>query len=70
MRATLKQHQAWIYLIAILIGMAIGWGSLETTQRWETWLWALLGVLLFLSACHDAGRIATPLLCTRMTGRC
>ncbi len=47
MRAKLEQHQVWIYLIAILSGMAIGWVSPEITQRWETWLWPLLGVLLY-----------------------
>ncbi|MGC3875018.1 arsenic resistance protein [Halomonas sp. GXIMD04776] len=47
MRATLEQHQVWIYLTAILVGLAIGWGSPDTTQRWEIWLWPLLGVLLY-----------------------
>ncbi|MDZ7851660.1 MAG: hypothetical protein U5L98_03150 [Halomonas sp.] len=30
MRAKLEQHQVWIYLIAIVIGTAIGWRSPET----------------------------------------
>jgi len=43
MRATLEQHQVWIYLIAILIGMAIRWDSPDITQGWETFLWCWLG---------------------------
>lgn len=38
MREKLEQHQVWIYLIAILSGMAIGWTAPDKTRLWELWL--------------------------------
>jgi len=47
MREKLEQYQVWLYLVAILAGMAIGWGSPGQTRHWEVLLWPLLGVLLY-----------------------
>ena len=47
MRKSLEQYQVWIYLVAILAGMAIGWMSPEQTRHWEALLWPALGVLLY-----------------------
>lgn len=47
MRDTLEQHQVWLYLLAILTGMAIGWIAPEQTAHWETLLWPTLGLLLY-----------------------
>jgi len=47
MREKLEQYQVWIYLVAILAGMAIGWKSPEHTRDWEVVLWPVLGILLY-----------------------
>ncbi len=47
MRAKMARHQVWLYLVAILAGMAIGWDSPEQTRRWEVLLWPALGILLY-----------------------
>lgn len=47
MRQRLEQHQVWFYLIAILLGMTIGWASPEQTSYWELLLWPVLGFLLY-----------------------
>ncbi len=44
---SLERHQVWFYLIAIVVGMAVGWMSPEKTQSWELLLWPVLGVLLY-----------------------
>jgi len=46
-REKLEQHQVWIYLVAILSGMAIGWLSPEQTRHLEILLWPALGALLY-----------------------
>lgn len=47
MRDRLERYQAWIYLTAILIGLAIGRAFPEVTARWEVLLWPALGALLY-----------------------
>ena len=47
MREQLERYQVWLYLVAILAGMAIGWMSPEQTRHWEALLWPALGVLLY-----------------------
>lgn len=47
MRDQLEQHQVWIYLAAILAGMAVGWLAPEQTRHWELLLWPALGILLY-----------------------
>lgn len=47
MRKQLERYQVWLYLVAILVGMAIGWMSPEQTRHWEVLLWPALGVLLY-----------------------
>ena len=47
MREQLERYQVWLYLLAILAGMAIGWMSPEQTRHWEALLWPALGVLLY-----------------------
>ncbi|MBB3061318.1 hypothetical protein [Microbulbifer rhizosphaerae] len=47
MRKKLEQRQVWIYLVAILAGMSIGWKSPGLTGDWELLLWPVLGVLLY-----------------------
>ena len=47
MREQLERYQVWLYLVAILAGMAIGWVSPEQTRHWEMLLWPALGVLLY-----------------------
>ncbi|MCP8898479.1 arsenic resistance protein [Gilvimarinus xylanilyticus] len=47
MREKLEQYQVWIYLVAILAGMAIGWKSPGHTSDWELLLWPVLGILLY-----------------------
>ena len=47
MREKLEQHQVWVYLIAILAGMLIGWGWPGKTRHWELLLWPALGMLLY-----------------------
>ncbi|MBS97721.1 MAG: bile acid:sodium symporter [Oceanospirillaceae bacterium] len=47
MRDKLERNQVWVYLIALLTGMAIGWVAPEQTGVWEIWLWPVLGLLLY-----------------------
>lgn len=47
MREKLERYQVWIYLFAILGGLAIGWISPEQTEHWETLLWPVLAALLY-----------------------
>ncbi len=47
MRDTLEQYQVWLYLTAILAGIAIGWTRPDVTGSFEQPLWPLLGVLLY-----------------------
>jgi ACR3 family arsenite efflux pump ArsB len=47
MREQLERYQVWLYLVAILAGMAIGWMAPEQTRHWELLLWPALGVLLY-----------------------
>ena len=47
MREQLERYQVWLYLVAILAGMAIGWGSPEQTRDWELLPWPALGALLY-----------------------
>ncbi len=47
MREQLERYQVWLYLLAILAGMTIGWMSSEQTRHWEALLWPALGVLLY-----------------------
>jgi ACR3 family arsenite efflux pump ArsB len=35
MREQLERYQVWLYLVAILAGIAIGWMSPEQTRHWE-----------------------------------
>ncbi|MFP4607172.1 MAG: arsenic resistance protein [Thiohalospira sp.] len=72
MRDTMERRQAWVYLLAILAGMAIGWAVPEATARWEVLLWPVLGALLYatftqvplvhLAAAFRDGRFLTALL--------
>ncbi len=47
MRAALERQQAWIYLAAILAGMAAGTVAPATLQNGEFLLWPTLGLLLY-----------------------
>lgn len=47
MRDKLEQYQVWLYLLAILAGMAIGWEWPGQTRHWELLLWPALGILLY-----------------------
>lgn len=47
MRDTIERHQAWIYLVAILAGMAAGSLLPDTTASWEVLLWPVLASLLY-----------------------
>jgi ACR3 family arsenite efflux pump ArsB len=47
MREQLERYQVWLYLVAILAGITIGWMSPEQTRHWELLLWPALGVLLY-----------------------
>lgn len=72
LREKLEQHQVWLYLVAILAGLTIGWLSPEQTAYWELLLWPALGLLLYstftqvplihlASAFHD-GRFLAALM--------
>nr|WP_158651885.1 hypothetical protein [Marinobacterium profundum] len=50
MREKREQHKVWLYLIAILTGMAIGWAAPERTAHWEILLWPVLGLLLYTTS--------------------
>lgn len=47
MREAVERHQAWIYLAAILAGMAVGRVAPAAATSGEVVLWPLLGVLLY-----------------------
>ncbi len=47
MRERVERHQAWIYLVAILAGMAVGRAAPGAAASWEVVLWPLLGALLY-----------------------
>lgn len=47
MRDTIERHQVWIYLVAILAGMAAGSQVPDTTASWEVLLWPVLACLLY-----------------------
>ena len=47
MRDKLEKNQVWLYLAAIVAGMAIGWASPVKRSHWEVLLWPVLGVLLY-----------------------
>lgn len=47
MREKLERYQVWLYLVAILAGMAIGRASPEHTRQWEVLLWPALAILLY-----------------------
>ncbi|GGY72280.1 arsenic resistance protein [Marinobacter zhanjiangensis] len=47
MRDALEKYQVWLYLTAILAGMAVGWAWPVVTTSFETLLWPVLGVLLY-----------------------
>ncbi|EHJ03227.1 bile acid:sodium symporter, partial [Marinobacter manganoxydans MnI7-9] len=47
MRDVIERHQVWAYLIAVILGLVVGWtGSLGDNVP-EYLIWALLGVLLY-----------------------
>lgn len=46
-RERLERHQIWIYLAAILVGLATGTVAAEAAGALEMLLWPTLGVLLF-----------------------
>ena len=46
-RQKLERHQVWIYLAAILLGLATGSLAPGVARPFETLLWPVLGVLLF-----------------------
>lgn len=47
MREKIEQHQAWIYLIAILTGMTLGYTAPTLTASWESLIWPLMAGLLY-----------------------
>jgi ACR3 family arsenite efflux pump ArsB len=47
MQHALEKHQVWLYLTAIVAGMAMGRAWPSATTFFETLLWPLLGVLLY-----------------------
>lgn len=46
-RQQLERHQVWIYLVAILAGLALGSSAPGVSAPFEAVLWPLLGLLLF-----------------------
>lgn len=46
-RAALERHQVWVYLGAILAGLAVGLARPETAETLSLLLWPLLGTLLY-----------------------
>jgi ACR3 family arsenite efflux pump ArsB len=46
-RQMIERHQAWLYLAAILIGLAVGLVVPALAPSFEVVLWPVLGVLLF-----------------------
>lgn len=47
MRQRLERHQAWVYLVAVLLGLGIGGTLTGGAQRLEVLVWPLLAVLLY-----------------------
>lgn len=47
MRDTIERQQAWIYLTAILVGMAMGYTLPKTAASWEMLIWPLMAGLLY-----------------------
>ena len=47
MRDTIERQQAWIYLTAILVGMAMGYTLPKTAASWEILIWPLMAGLLY-----------------------
>jgi arsenite transporter len=47
MRQRLERHQAWVYLAAILLGLALGSAATGAAQRLEVLVWPLLALLLY-----------------------
>jgi len=46
-RQQLERHQVWIYLCAILAGLAVGGGAPDLSDSFGAVLWPLLGLLLY-----------------------
>jgi ACR3 family arsenite transporter len=44
---TLEQHQVWLYLTAVIVGLGFGWISPELNRYWELLLWPVLAMLLY-----------------------
>ena len=47
MRQRLERQQAWVYLTAILLGLALGSAATGAAQRLEVLVWPLLALLLY-----------------------
>ena len=47
MSERLERHQAWLYLAAILLGLALGSTATGAAQRLEVLVWPLLALLLY-----------------------
>jgi len=47
MREMIERHQAWAYLIAVVLGLVVGWTSPLGDRVPDGVIWALLGVLLY-----------------------
>jgi len=46
-RQQLERHQVWIYLVAILAGLALGSAAPGVSEPFEAILWPVLGLLLY-----------------------
>ncbi len=47
MRDMIERHQVWAYLIAVIVGIIVGWKTSPGTMAPEYLVWALLGSLLY-----------------------
>mgnify|MGYP003637681937 CR=1 FL=1 len=47
MREMIERHQVWAYLIAVVLGLVVGWTSPLGDRVPDGVIWALLGVLLY-----------------------
>tara|TARA_R110001583_G_scaffold78827_1_gene213453 strand:- start:2668 stop:3627 length:960 start_codon:yes stop_codon:yes gene_type:complete len=47
MREMIERHQVWAYLIAVVLGLVVGWTSSLGDRVPDGVIWALLGVLLY-----------------------
>jgi ACR3 family arsenite efflux pump ArsB len=47
MRETIERHQVWAYLIAVVLGLVVGWTGSLGDRVPDYLIWALLGVLLY-----------------------